>query len=94
MKNKISLNKFSQIPLLYYKKIIFNIYNFDFDKVSKENLQKISHYEKLLIERTEQLMIMNIIFNKNSLDSNLRRYEDLAWYFYNEGLLTKYINSK
>lgn len=48
-----------------------------------------------MIERTEQQIVMNIIFDQNSLDyKNLRRYEDVAWYFYNEGLQTKYINSK
>lgn len=95
MKKKLTIEKFSQIPVLHFKKILFNIYNFSFHNINEGLLNTISLYEKLLIERTEQQMIMNIIFNKKCLDlKNLRKYEDLAWYFYNEGLQTKYINSK
>lgn len=95
MKNKISLNKFSQIPLLYYKKVVFNVHNFDINNLNKNILSQICLFEKLLIERTEQQIVMNIIFDKNCLKiKDLRKYEDIAWFFYNEGLLTKYINSK
>ena len=95
MKRKINLEKFSQIPVLHFKKILFNIYNFNLNNINESILNTISLYEKILIERTEQQIIMNIIFNQNSLDfKNLRKYEDVAWYFYNEGLQTKYINSK
>lgn len=95
MKRRFNLEKFSQIPVLNYKKILFNIYNFNLNSINENILNTISLYEKILLERTEQQIIMNIIFNKSSIDyKNLRRYEDVAWYFYNEGLQTKYINSK
>lgn len=99
MKNRIiSINKFSQIPLLSFKKIIFNVSNFDLKDLSVNDLSKISLYEKLLIERTEEKMIMNIEFTQNSLDlyksKSIRPFEDVAWFFYNQSLLTKYINSK
>jgi len=95
MKKQISLEKFSQIPVLHYKKILFNIYNFNLNDINENILNTISLYEKILIERTEQQIIMNINFHKNSLNfQNLRRYEECAWYFYNQGLQTKYINSK
>lgn len=95
MKKRLSLEKFSQIPVLHFKKILFNIYNFNLNSIKENTLNTISLYEKILLERTEQQIVMNIIFDQSSLDfKNLRRYEDVAWYFYNEGLQTKYINSK
>jgi hypothetical protein len=95
MKKRLNLEKFSQIPVLHYKKILFNIYNINLSSINENILNTISLYEKILLERTEQQIIMNIVFNKSSLDyKNLRRFEDVAWYFYNEGLQTKYINSK
>ncbi len=95
MRRRFNLEKFSQIPVLHYKKILFNIYNLNLNNISENILNTISLYEKILIERTEQQIIMNIEFKKDCLDfNNLRKYEDIAWYFYNEGLKTKYINSK
>jgi hypothetical protein len=99
MLKKINLEKFSQIPVLKYKKIIFNVYNFNHENLNFSHTEKflkaISQYEKVLIERTEQQMILNIIFEENCLkNKNLRIYEDIAWHFYSQCLLTKYINSK
>lgn len=95
LKNNLNLDKFSQIPVLKFKKIIFNVYNFNPETASDKFLKAISLYEKLLIERTEQQMILNILFDDKILNNkNLRIFEDIAWHFYSQCLLTKYINSK
>lgn len=84
------LNNFNKLPLLYNKTTLLNIGKFNF----KNDKKQISLIVKKLIERTEQLIVLNIIDFDNYNYNFIYDVEMISWYFYDLSLTSKYINSK